>query len=186
VLAGTYQPIQFGGESGGAFPGLPTGDFRSVNTYGYQTGQDYLPPQLGAFTVVESITNTGPEAVSIVAVSMEDPLQSAVGVPPWPLTPAGPVLGTLEQFTAAPVPVHKVAGFSLAPGQMIRIAIPVRLSGTCYDKGSWSVVTDFYVEERFLTFTHWVTVAMPIPLMFRQPASPGSEPVKDLTCLARH
>jgi hypothetical protein len=26
VLAGTYQPVQFGGESGGVFPGLPNGD----------------------------------------------------------------------------------------------------------------------------------------------------------------
>ena len=61
VLAGTYQPIQFGGESGGSFPGLPTGTgLRVVNTFGTLTAQLYVPPQVGAFTVVESIQNTGP------------------------------------------------------------------------------------------------------------------------------
>ena len=65
VLAGAYQPIQFGGASGVSFPGLPTAaGLRSVNTFGLQWGQFYVPPQLGAFTVVESVENTGPETVT--------------------------------------------------------------------------------------------------------------------------
>jgi hypothetical protein len=39
ILAGTYQPIQFGGGSGGPFNGLPTGTgIRFVNTFGVSRG----------------------------------------------------------------------------------------------------------------------------------------------------
>ena len=42
VLAGTYQPVQFGEAYGGAFPGLPAGTaFRTVNNFGGATGQTY-------------------------------------------------------------------------------------------------------------------------------------------------
>jgi hypothetical protein len=48
VLAGTYQPIQAGGEDGIHFPGLPTGTgITSVNTFGGDPGELYAPPQLG-------------------------------------------------------------------------------------------------------------------------------------------
>lgn len=39
VLAGTYQPLIFGGAWGGAFPGLPGGTgLRPVNTFGSSNG----------------------------------------------------------------------------------------------------------------------------------------------------
>jgi len=39
TLAGTYQPVQFGGETGVRFPGLPTATGSTfVNTFGGQQG----------------------------------------------------------------------------------------------------------------------------------------------------
>jgi hypothetical protein len=74
VLAGTYQPVQFGEAYGGAFPGLPAGTaFRTVNNFGGATGQTYIPPQRGVFTLTESIQNTGPQTVTIEAVSILSP-----------------------------------------------------------------------------------------------------------------
>src|SRR5262245_22559215 len=61
VLAGTYQPLGFGDQWGIGFQGLPDGTgVRDVNTFGSQTGQVYVPPQAGVFTVMESIYNNGP------------------------------------------------------------------------------------------------------------------------------
>lgn len=192
VLAGTYQPIQFGGEWGGRLAGLPAGTgLRTVNTFGFQTGQIYVPPQLGTFTQVESIANTGPEAVTILAVSIVPPQDQGVVVangpsPPSPLVGAGRVLGAIETFTRVPDTIRPAAGLSLGPGQVMRIWIPMRLNGTCYETGSWSEVESFYVEERYLTFTHWVAVPLGFPLLFLFPNDPGTAPAKDLTCLTKH
>jgi hypothetical protein len=87
VLAGTYQPVQFGGTGGGAFPGLPAGTgIRAVNTFGGATGETYVPPQRGVFTLTESIQNTGPRTVTILAVSILSPQDQVSGIAPWPLT----------------------------------------------------------------------------------------------------
>ncbi len=111
VLAWTYQPIPpFSGEGGGSFPGLPAGTgLRVVNTFGTQTGQLYVPPQSGAFTVVEGIQNTGPEAVTIEAVSILGPQQQAMirdGAPTYPLIPAGQALGWIETWRS-PLPAAR-------------------------------------------------------------------------------
>jgi hypothetical protein len=105
VLAGTYQPLEFGGQwstAGGSnyFPGLPSGTgLRSVNTFGERTGQVYVPPQGGVFTVMESIYDNGPKPVTIEAVSILSPQNQAYaaeGESPWPVVPAGPVHWTLQ------------------------------------------------------------------------------------------
>ena len=188
ALAATYQPVQFGGESGGRPPvGLPAGTGLSVvNTFGSQTGQLYVPPQLGAFTIVESIENTGPEAVTIEAVTVLSPQEQAIfrdGLPPWPLTPAGQALGWIENWHSEPA-ARPIAGLSLGPGQIMWFGIPVRLSGTCYNQG-WVVDNDFYVEVRFLFSTHWVAIPFALPLLAHQPSYPGQEPAQDLTCLSK-
>jgi hypothetical protein len=192
VLAGAYQPIQFGGTNGVSFPGLPTATgLRSVNTFGLQGGQLYVPPQLGTFTVVESIENTGPETVTIAAVSiLSPPDQQAlhdpwIGTPvAWPLVPAGPAQAMID--TPRPTGIARpAAGLSLGSGQAAQIAIPVRLGGPCYERQGWNTADTFYVEERFLTFTHWVAISFAIPWLFHQPADPGQEPAKDLTCLTK-
>jgi hypothetical protein len=68
VLAGTYQPLRFGDFYGGDFPGLPHGTgLRSVNTFAGATGEIYVPQQSGVFSVIPSIANDGPLAVTIEA-----------------------------------------------------------------------------------------------------------------------
>src|SRR4051794_24598356 len=73
-LAAHYQPLRFGGGSGGDFPGLPTTvGARAVNTFGGMDGALYIPPQPGAFTVSESIGNAGSRPVTILAVRLLPP-----------------------------------------------------------------------------------------------------------------
>jgi hypothetical protein len=190
ILAGTYQPVQFGdaGGGGGTLPGMPVGQgLQFVNTFGGEQGEIYVPPQLGVFTLTETILNTGPQPVTIEAVSILSPADQANqahGIQPSPLTPAGPVRWqNMLPLQPAPTSGRSVAGLSLRPGEDIYVGIPVRLSGTCYDKQGFETTDVMYVRERFLTFTHWVAVTFQIPFIFRQPSYPGGEPAQDLTCL---
>jgi hypothetical protein len=193
VLAGTYQPLEFGGQWGGSFPGLPNGTgLRDVNTFGGQTGETYVPPQAGVFTVVESIDNNGPEPVTIEAVSILSPQAQAYaadGESPWPVIPAGPVHWTL-QIQGLPHAGRgngrSVAGVTVPPGQGLLLGFPLRLSGggVCYITGGWTGIDTFYVKERFGPFTHWVTVQFPQPLAMREPPSAGARQAHDLTCPA--
>jgi hypothetical protein len=183
VLAGTYQPVQFGGSYGGVYPGMPAGvGIRSVNTFGGAVGETFIPPQHGAFTITESIYNAGPRAVTIEAVSFQSPQQA--GLLAWPLIPAGPVHWMLEGYP----PHHQpglfrgtsVTGLSLSPHEALMLGIPLRMPA-CYVTGAWTTLDAFYVEVRFLGFTHWVPIELPSALVMQEPASPGV-PVKDLTC----
>ena len=192
VLAGTYQPVQFGNEYGGAYPGLPAGNLRLVNHFGEDTGQVYAPPQAGVFTLVESLANDGPEPVTIEAVSILSPQQqadAAHGIPAFPVTPAGAVRWRLEDSgfgQTGPVSGNSVAGRSLVPGQPIVVAIPLRQSGRCYDPNGWEQINNFYVEERFGPFTQWVAVPLTAPLLMHTPSDPGNpEPAVDLVCPSR-
>lgn len=189
VLAGTYQPVQFGNEYGGAYPGLPAGNLQSVNHFGLDTGQVYAPPQAGVFTLVESLANYGAEPVRIEAVSILSPQQqanAADGTPAFPVTPAGAVRWRLEDSgfgQTGPVSGNSVAGHSLTPGQPIVVAIPLRQSGRCYDPDGWEQVNAFYVEERFGPFTQWVAIPLTAPLLLHTPSDPGNpEPARDLVC----
>ena len=188
VLAATYQPVQFGGAWGGTFPGMAAGvGIRDVNTFGGTTGQTYIPPQSGVFTITESIYNPGPEAVTIEAVSILSPqqqAQAAAGIIPWPVVPARPVHWMLEWHSPhypGPVSGTSVTGVSLGPGQAITLGIPLRMRSACYITGSWTSIDAFYVEDGFLAFTHWVAVQVQSPLLLRQPDDVGV-PAKDLTC----
>jgi hypothetical protein len=189
VLAGTYQPLEFGSQWGGSFPGLPAGTgLRSVNTFAEQTGETYVPPQAGVFTVVESIYNNGPKPVTIEAVSILSPdmqAQAADGESPWPVVPAGPVRWMFQisyPHQASRDSGRSVAGVMLPPGQGLELGIPLRLaSGSlCYVTGSWATIDTFYVKERFGPFTHWVTIQFPQPVTMHAP--PVSGQAKDLTC----
>ena len=190
LLAGTYQPVQFGDAGGGTLPGMPAArGIQTVNTFGGAQGETYVPPQLGVFTITETIQNTGPQPVTIEAVSILSPAEQASqaqGIALSPLTPAGPVRWQ-NMITAPdqprPISGTSVAGLSLRPGEDIYVSIPVRLIGTCYDKQSFDTTDALYVKERFLTFTHWVTITFDIPFIFRHPSNPGGEPAADLTCL---
>jgi hypothetical protein len=194
VLAGTYQPIRFGDFYGGDFPGLPHGTgLRSVNTFAGATGEIYVPQQSGAFSVIPSIANNGPLAVTIEAVSILSPQQQAdagQGVAPFPLLPAGPVRWAFE-YTSPGQPDlpggRSVAGISLPPGQGMSLGIPLQMSGICYDPAGWTHVDVFYVKERFGIFTHWVAVHFQPSLIMHSvspPGGPGAEPARDLVCPA--
>jgi hypothetical protein len=191
VLAGTYQPVQFGYSYGGAFPGLPTGTgIRIVDNFGGASGEFYVPPQSGVFSVEPSIFNNGPETVTIEAVSIlspQDQANIAHGVPPWPLVPAGQVHWRF-QYTGAgqkgSISGSSVVGVSLPPGQGMSLGIPLKMSAICYTQGSWTGIDVIYVKERFLLFTHWVAVQFQPSLIMHQPESPFGEPGKDLVCPA--
>jgi len=171
VLAGTYQPLGFGDEWGGSIPGLPAGTgLRVVNTFGNSNGDIYVPPQHGVFTVVESIQNSGRAAVTIEAVTVLRPDQTAVTA--WPPTPAGQVL-YLPGDGPRPASGRPVAGLSLRPGQSIVVGIPVRLRGACYVPNGWSGLSTFYAKERFAFFTHWVPIPVGTPLIFHEPEAGG-------------
>ena len=183
TLAATYQPAGFGGLSGAAPPGMPAASgMRTVNNFGVSPGELYVPPQYGAFTIGESIANTGPEPVTIEAVTMVAPQQRAISSG-WPLVPAGRVKWWIQGESgpdAAPPPRCSytapcpLGSLSLAPNSPIVVDIPVRLTRGCYVKGGgFSEVTDFYVQEKFGPFTHWVAVPLGMPYLFQSPLVPG-------------
>jgi hypothetical protein len=192
TLAATYQPVQFGEMSGGVSPGMPAGSgLRTVNNFGVPPGEIYVPPQRGAFTVGESIVNTGPEPVTIEAVSMVAPeTSSSAGnapspfIPAYPLVPAGPVKWYLP-YSGPVLRVDLPAGCSYAEPCPLRgltlppinaaivVEMQVRFSSDCYTKGAFAEDTDFYVEEKFGPFTHWVAVPLPIPYLFPSPIGQG-------------
>ena len=198
----SYDPAT---ETTGTFPGLPAGvGLRAVNTFGAQTGQLYVPPQSGVFTVTESVFNNGPEAVTIEAISILSPTDQeniVRGEPAWPLIPAGPRLmrpvvlplrpagpvrwrlQTIGSAVKKPWNGNSVVGVSLSPRQGLVLGIPLRMSAACYTQGGWGGLDTFYVKERFLSFTHWAAVKFQPWLIMHEPASPG-EPAKDLVCPA--
>ena len=166
---------------------------RHVNTFGGATGQIYVPPQSGAFSVIPSIYNRGPLEVTIEAVSILSPQQRADAgrdTAPWPLRPAGPVRWAF-QYTRPGQPDlpsgRFVAGLVLPPGQGMALGIPLQMNGVCYDPGGWTHTDVFYVKERFLFFTHWVAVSFQPGLILHTPSPPGgpaAEPASELVCPA--
>lgn len=153
AFAARYQPLEFGGASGGAFPGLPpTVGARDVDTFAGQDGVYYIPPQPGPFTVSESITNTGPRRVTILAVLLLPPGSG------FPVMPAGE--SRWMPMTGEPRGGGQlINGLVLQPHQYVRVGIPVRMRYRCADAEGWSTLDSFYVHERFLTFTRWVQPA---------------------------
>ena len=149
-LAATYQPIVTGDLSGpNMIPGMPRAHgVRWVNQFGAEPGDIYFPPQQGTFTVSASIKNAGTHAVTIESVSL--PNQTAM------LVQAGPVQYALG-YREKTVP-HLLRSVTLRPGDSIYIGIPVR-SGPCGERSGWTSQDSFLVRERFLSFTH--TVSLP-------------------------
>jgi hypothetical protein len=195
VLAGTYQPVGFGysyGAWNGSSAGLPAGTgLRSVNTFGGATGEIYVPPQSGVFTVLPTIFNTGPQAVTIEAVTILSPQEqadAAAGEAPWPVVPAGPVQWGFQYHLpgqTGPTSGRSAVGVSLPPGQGMALGIPLRMAGACYDPNGWTGIDTIYVKVRFLAFTHWVAVKFEPSLIMHEPSppsGPGAEPAADIIC----
>jgi hypothetical protein len=78
-----------------------------------------------------------------------------------------------------------VARLSLAPGESILVGIPVRMAGTCYEPTGWTGTNVFYVKERFLFFTHWVTVTVQRPWIMHEPFARGQDAARGLPCLSQ-
>ena len=53
---------------------------------------------------------------------------------------------------------HVLRNVTLRPGDSIHIGIPVR-TGPCGERSGWTTQDSFLVRERFLSFTH--TVSLP-------------------------
>lgn len=158
VTAGTYQPLVPGG-AGPAVSGA-TG-IRNVNTFGASTGDIYIPPQKGPFTVWVNIRDSGPEAVTIEAVRVGNP---------WPLVPAGALRYQLpHSFASRPFKSYRLGGG-------VVIGIPVRTASHCAASNSWVHIDSVSVEERFLIFTHWVSMPLMNPLILHAPGGTSRTP----------
>ena len=156
---------------------------RTVNTFGGQTGDLYIPPQHGTFAESVSLINSGTFAVMIEAVSMRPPHPSY----PWALTPAGPALyWTSRMTTGNPDQGLPIAGLVLKPGdrRAVYIAVPVQ-TPRCYIPRAWQVLDEFYVKERFGPFTKWVRIPMMQPFLLQAPAGPPNQPASGVVCLSR-
>ncbi|HEY7262798.1 MAG TPA: hypothetical protein VH589_15095 [Trebonia sp.] len=163
VMAGTYQPLGPGG-AGPAVSGA-TG-IRNVNTFGASAGDIYIPPQKGPFTIWVNIGDSGPAAVTVEAVRVGNP---------WPLVPAGALQYQLPgpAWRTRPFKSYRLAGGG--PGSGVMIGIPVRTGSHCYANNSWVHIDSISVEERFLMFTHWVSIPLSNPLILHAPGgTPGT------------
>jgi len=166
-LAARYQPVEFGDTFGqGGLGGQPVGHgLRQVNTFGGSGGQLYIPPQKGTFSIGESIGNTGPRAVTIEQVTLVAPGSGGAL-----LSQAGPTIWLPESGPQPPTGtvLHDLV---LHPNQYVDIGMQLRMASACYEKGGWSVFDQFYVKERFMGFTHWVTLQLGEPLVMHEPMS---------------
>lgn len=169
---------------------MPSGTgLRTVNNFlNVSNGDTYIPPQRGVFAVTESFGNSGPEAVTIEAVTILSPQEQTQETKDEPLSPlasAGTVHWRDEDAgpgLTPPTSGTSVVGLTLAPGQDIVIGIPLRINGPCYEPGSSTEVDAFYVKVRYLSFTHWVAVPFQAPMLLEQPVPAGQQPANALVC----
>jgi hypothetical protein len=183
VLAGTYQPLGLDGVEYGPVAGMPPWAAVRVNTFGNETGQLYVGPRTGPFTIEGNVTNTGPEPVTITAATVAE---SGTSTFPYPLV----ITGQAKWFTLggdlpgvlSPGCINRacpLTGLRLQPGVTVAIALPVRFVYSCFESDSATSLTGFQVREQFGPFSHWVTIAFPTPYLFREPEPSGAP---DVTC----
>jgi hypothetical protein len=179
-LASAYQPLSMWNEMGG-FPGLHrAAGARTVNDFGGQTGELYIPHQHWTFAASVSLVNTGSFAVTIEDVSMRPPHRDY----PWALVPARPALYWTSRMTTGMHPKlgRPIAGLVLKPGDRhgIYVAIPVR-TPRCYIQRAFQILDSFYAKERFGPFTKWVRIPLSQPLLINAPAEPP-KPAQGVVC----
>jgi hypothetical protein len=137
-------------------------------------------------------------ATAEAALAITEPRETQPGGgPPWAGGPAGTrprhgrrrwaLAGVAVLLTAALVVLVVLAGAyqPIQFGGASGVSFPGLPTAAGHERQGWITADTFYVEERFLTFTHWVAISFAIPWLFHQPADPGQEPAKDLTCLTR-
>jgi hypothetical protein len=109
---------------------MPSGTgLRIVNNFlNVTNGDTYIPPQRGVFTITESFENSGPEAVTIEAVTILSPqerTEETQGEPLSPLTPAGTVHWRDED--AGPGLTPPASGVSVAFTHWVAVPFQVPL-----------------------------------------------------------
>jgi hypothetical protein len=183
TLAATYQPLGLDGVGYGPVAGMPPWAEVRVNTFGNEAGQLYVAPRSGPFTIEGNVTNTGSRPVTITAARVAE---AGPGFPSWPLVMAGQARWfTPGGYPAGVLPsgctdrACPLTGLRLSPGVTVTIALPVRFTYSCFEPDSSTGPTELQVREQFGPFTHWVTIAFPVPYLFREP-EPSSYP--DVTC----
>jgi hypothetical protein len=187
ALAGTYQPLGVDGEATGPIAGMPPFAGSLTNTFGSEPGQYYVAPRTTPFTIDGSVTNTGPEAVTIIGATIINPAAPGGTLLAWPLTRAGqaewynPGDGPGQVPAGCELKACPLSGLRLLPGVGVTIALPVRFVGSCYDQNGWTGADRFYVRERFGPFTHWVAIAYSPPYIFHEPGVPNLH-ITGLTC----
>src|SRR5258708_4348576 len=183
LLAKHYQPLGLWNLIGG-FPGMhQPAHARSVNDFGGQIGELYIPHRDQTFAASVSLFNSGSFAVTIEAVSRAPPHPGY----PWALSPAGPVLHWTENMVPGPPdPGRPIAGTVLTPGdgRGMYVAVPVR-PPRCYIPRAFQVLASFYVKERFGPFTKWVRIPLMQPLLVNAPAEPPNQPGQGIICAGR-
>lgn len=163
-LAATYQPTAWGCCEAG-----PQGDIRAVNLFAYYRAGSYVPPQRGKITFVVSIENSGSWPVRIDSVTL--------GPGYTQLRLAGPVTysRTIANGRFMPPRPPVLRDVSLGAGQQIIVAISLRTS-PCAMTSGWDELPSFYVNERFLFFTH--AVALPWDMkggaLIMRPSAPST------------
>ena len=97
---------------------------------------------------------------------------------------------TSRMTTGNPDQGLPIAGLVLKPGdrRAVFIAVPVQ-TPRCYIPRAWQVLDEFYVKERFGSFTKWVRIPMMQPLMppllLHVAAGPPNQPANGVVCLGR-
>lgn len=156
-LGAAYQPLAFGGAGGGLTGHIVS---RRVNNFPPMDGQTYVPPQKaanGAYYV--SLTNTGPYPVTIESATLNNPrYEAAPDRRAQPLRDSGhatywPLAG--QPGAGKGTPLH---GAQLRPGQYIVIRLPVTTAGCWMTSGGYSILSTFWVKEKFLIWTHLVQI----------------------------
>jgi hypothetical protein len=147
-----------------------------------------VPPQAGVFTVTAGIDNTGPQPVTVEAVSILGPqaqASEAQGIRPWPVLPAGTARWRYDDTSRGvlgPASGTSVVGLRFEPGRPVMVGIPARMSSACYNPNGWTSIDAIYVKERFGPFTHWVTIRFRSSWILHEPADPRTWPAKDYVC----
>ena len=90
----------------------------------------------------------------------------------WPVRLAGSVRYFLANAQTLSSALFR-SGMSLAPNQGLVFGVPLRFSTTCFYNGSTST-SQVWVEESYLTFSHWVTVPFYPPLVMKIPDPVGT------------
>jgi|HubBroStandDraft_5_1064220.scaffolds.fasta_scaffold147889_1 hypothetical protein len=181
VLAARYQPVAYG-EGEEAIQGQVV--IKAVDRLGITRGQTYIPPQAPTTgSLIVSLTNTGPFAVTVLSVAPVN--QGSLAV----LTPTGavtyvPLAGSKPEVTGKS---PRIDGVSLRTGEQVLVRIPFR-TPECWQTGT-SLIREFSVTTKFLFWTHRIAISWTSPANSNNGAVrsviPAAPSARNAQCLRR-